>query len=77
MNLTPVVRPRYRIGLPQPGTWREILNTDASLYGGSNQGNQGLVRTENYRVHNQPCSAEFMLPPLAVLAFAREQATAV
>ena len=77
MNLTPVVRPRYRIGLPQPGTWREILNTDASLYGGSNQGNQGLVRTESYRVHNQPCSAEFMLPPLAVLAFAREQATAV
>ncbi len=69
MNLTPVVRPSYRIGLPRPGHWREILNSDAELYGGSNTGNLGGVDTENYHVHNQPCSATFTLPPLSVVVF--------
>src|SRR5262249_21099944 len=47
-NFTPVPRQSYRIGLPRAGTWREILNTDAAVYGGSGAGNLGEVRaTEN------------------------------
>ena len=43
-NFTPVPRPGYRIGLPAPGRWREILNTDGAVYGGSNCGNRGQRR---------------------------------
>jgi 1,4-alpha-glucan branching enzyme len=67
MNLTPVLRLNYRVGLPRGGHWREVLNSDAGIYGGSNQGNLGGVEAEGYHVHNQPFSAEFTLPPLAVL----------
>ena len=45
-NFTPEVRKNYRIGLPHPGRWREALNTDAALYGGSNVGNLGAVEAE-------------------------------
>ena len=69
LNLTPVPRFGYRIGLPKPGLWEEILNTDAELYGGSNQGNLGGVITDAYQVHNQPFSALLTLPPLGVVAF--------
>ena len=69
LNLTPVLRTNYRIGLPRGGHWREILNTDAGIYGGSNQGNLGGVTAEDYRVHNQPCSAAITLPPMSVIAF--------
>jgi 1,4-alpha-glucan branching enzyme len=74
MNLTPVPRPRYRIGLPHPGKWREVLNSDAAVYGGSNQGNLGGVVATEHKCHNQPCSAEFTLPPLSILAFQPEKA---
>ena len=43
LNLTPVPRYRYRVGLPKPGKWREMLNSDAQVYGGSNVGNLGGV----------------------------------
>ena len=43
-NFTPVVRHGYRIGLPRSGRWREALNTDAAIYGGSGVGNLGGVR---------------------------------
>ncbi len=72
LNLTPVVRYRYRVGLPQDGFWREVLNSDAEVYGGSNQGNLGGVAAEAYRVHGQPFSGEFTLPPLSVTVFVRE-----
>jgi 1,4-alpha-glucan branching enzyme len=72
LNLTPVPRMGYRIGLPRPGLWREILNSDAELYGGSNLGNLGGVATEGYQVHHQPCSAPLTLPPLAVVVFRHE-----
>src|SRR5438094_4599517 len=69
LNLTPVVRYRYRVGLPQGGSWREALNSDARIYGGGDVGNLGAVKSEAYKTHNQPFSAEFTLPPLGVVAF--------
>jgi 1,4-alpha-glucan branching enzyme len=72
LNLTPVPRPNYRIGLPRAGRWREVLNSDAAIYGGSNQGNLGGVTAGNVACHGQPHSAEFCLPPLSVIAFQPE-----
>jgi 1,4-alpha-glucan branching enzyme len=69
LNLTPVFRTGYRIGLPRPGFWREVLNSDSAIYGGSNQGNLGGVTAEARNIHNQPYSAQFTLPPLSVSAF--------
>ncbi|MCX6905519.1 MAG: 1,4-alpha-glucan branching protein GlgB, partial [Verrucomicrobia bacterium] len=72
LNLTPVVRYRYRIGLPQGGAWQEVLNSDSEIYGGSNQGNWGGVTAQSRRAHRQPFSAEFTLPPLSVILFRQE-----
>jgi 1,4-alpha-glucan branching enzyme len=69
LNLTPVPRQKYRVGLPRPGKWIEALNTDAGIYGGSNTGNGGSVTAEDFNCHNQSYSAEFTLPPLGVLVF--------
>ncbi len=66
-NFTPVVRHGYRVGAPLPGLWRERLNSDASLYGGSNVGNGGGLRTEPDPWHGQPHSLRLTLPPLAAL----------
>ncbi|MDA8391557.1 MAG: 1,4-alpha-glucan branching protein GlgB [Actinomycetota bacterium] len=68
-NLSPVVRYGYRIGLPSAGTWKELLNTDASAYGGSGVGNMGSVVSEPVPWHGFEASAELTLPPLAVLWF--------
>ena len=68
-NFTPVPRHGYRIGLPWPGWWREILNTDAEIYGGSGIGNLGGVRAGTIPSHGFPASAELTLPPLATLYF--------
>jgi 1,4-alpha-glucan branching enzyme len=72
MNLTPVPRPNYRIGLPRGGQWREVLNSDSLIYGGSNQGNYGGVTAENIPIHSQQQSANFNLPPLSVIVFQAE-----
>jgi 1,4-alpha-glucan branching enzyme len=69
MNLTPVLRSDYRIGLPKLGPWKEIFNTDCDLYGGSNQGNMGQVLATDVPIHNQRQSAPITLPPLAIVAF--------
>ena len=66
VNMTPVER-SYRLGLPDAGTWREILNTDASIYGGGNRGNLGGVNTEKTPWNGQPQSAVLTVPPLAAL----------
>lgn len=71
LNLTPLSRSSYRIGLPQPGFWREALNSDSEYYGGSNIGNAGGVTAEETPWHNQPWSAEFTLPPLSCSVFVR------
>ena len=68
-NLTPVPRHGFRIGLPRSGRWIEILNTDASIYAGSNVGNGMGIQTENVEYNGQPWSALFTLPPLAACIF--------
>ena len=75
LNLTPVPRSHYRIGLPRPGKWREVLNSDAAVYGGSNMGNLGGVMADEHKCHNQPWSAEFTLPPLSIMVFKPEPAS--
>lgn len=71
MNFTPEMRVDYRIGMPGDGYWRELLNTDSGIYGGSDQGNLGGKTVETIPVHGQPFSAEFCLPPLSVSVFKR------
>ncbi len=66
-NFTPVPRHFYRIGLPHPGHWREALNSDADIYGGSNMGNLGGVVAEDRPAHGFGASAVLTLPPLATL----------
>ncbi len=66
-NFTPEPRRAYRVGLPRAGRWREILNTDAAVYGGSGVGNYGSVEARDIAAHGQPASAEITLPPLATL----------
>ncbi len=67
VNMTPVVRRDYRIGVPHAGTWRERLNSDATVYGGSGVGNQGAVHTIDKSAHGMSASVVLTLPPLAVL----------
>jgi 1,4-alpha-glucan branching enzyme len=75
-NLSPIPRDRYRLGLPRPGFWRETLNTDSTYYGGSDVGNVGGRTAEALPSHDQPYSAEFTLPPLAVLWLTPDDAEA-
>ena len=74
-NLTPLPRSGWRIGVPQPGLWREVLNTDSAHYGGSNVGNHGGVRAEPVPMHGQAQSLCLNLPPLAVVWFELEPAS--
>ena len=66
-NFAPVVRYDFRVGLPLPGQWTEVLNTDALPYGGSGIGNMGTVDAEAQPMHAFAYSARLTLPPLAVL----------
>jgi len=67
LNFTPVPREHYRIGMPLPGRWREILNTDAAIYGGTDRGNAGSVLAHSGESHGYANHASLMLPPLAAL----------
>jgi 1,4-alpha-glucan branching enzyme len=71
-NFTPVPRHAYRIGVPLPGTYREVLNSDAEIYGGGNVGNAGAVEAEAFECHNHPWSVSVVLPPLAILVLKRD-----
>ena len=71
-NFTPVPCHNYRIGVPFGGTWQEILNSDATLYGGSGQGNMGSVETAPVPFHGHPSSLTLTVPPLGVVFLARE-----
>ena len=64
---SPVVRRDYRVGVPEHGYWREIVNTDAGLYGGSDVGNSGGVSSVEEPSHGRPYSVSLTLPPLATL----------
>ncbi len=73
LNFTPVSRKGYRIGLPMPGRYREVLNSDSAFYEGSNAGNAGGVEAEPLPWMGLPCSAELTLPPLAGVVLVPEQ----
>jgi 1,4-alpha-glucan branching enzyme len=66
-NLTPVPRIGYRIGVAEGGTFHEVLNTDAEVYGGGNLGNGGGVASTGVPAHGQPNSLDLTLPPLATI----------
>ena len=66
-NFTPVVRSDYRVGVPRPGRWRELVNTDADAYGGSGQGNASGVWAEPKAWHGRPHSLSLTLPPLSTV----------
>ncbi|MBN9430037.1 MAG: 1,4-alpha-glucan branching enzyme, partial [Burkholderiales bacterium] len=66
-NLTPVPREAYVLGVPMPGRWRELFNSDAGEYGGSGWGNLGGVDARPLPAHGRPCSLSLALPPLATL----------
>ena len=66
-NFSPIVRHGYRVGLPRPGVYREILNTDAQIFGGSNVRNPAEFEAEEQAFHGQPCSFALTLPPLATV----------
>ena len=71
LNFTPVPRFNYRIGVASPGTWREILNTDAVELGGSGQGNLGAAETTSVPAHGRGISLDVTLPPLGAVWFQR------
>jgi 1,4-alpha-glucan branching enzyme len=71
-NFTPVVRQNYRVGVPLEGHWKEILNSDAPLYGGSGQGNFGGLSTVPLPIHDRPFSLNMTLPPLGIVIFRPE-----
>ena len=77
-NFTPVVRTAYRVGLPQAlaqGAWREVLNTDATVYGGSGVGNGGVdLPVQEQGAHGRARSLSLTLPPLATLMLVRSDA---
>jgi len=73
-NFTPVPRHNYQIGLPSGGRWRELLNGDAPLYGGSGMGNMGGVDAVPVAMHGHGHSVTLTLPPLAALFLKPEPA---
>jgi 1,4-alpha-glucan branching enzyme len=72
VNATPLVHYNYRLGVPESGFYREIINTDSETYGGSNVGNYGGARSENIPWMAREHSVVIQLPPLAAVAFKLE-----
>lgn len=68
-NFTPIERRDKRIGVPAPGMWREIMNTDADSYAGGGRGNLGGKQSEPISSHGRDDSIEITLPPLSGLMF--------
>ena len=66
-NFTPIVRHNYRLGVPRPGQYEEILNSDATIYGGGGIINPNPIQSEERSWHDQPQSIELTLPPLGVI----------
>ena len=66
-NFTPVPRTGYRLGVPRAGTYDEIFNGDAALYGGGNVGNAGVLHSEPRPHHGHDHSLSLVVPPLATI----------
>ncbi len=73
MNLTPVPRVGYRVGVPHPGFYREVVNTDSEVYGGGNLGNNGGLVAEEVPCHGHQWSLNLTLPPLACVVLEPDQ----
>jgi 1,4-alpha-glucan branching enzyme len=73
-NFTPVPRLGYRVGVPAPGFYREMLNTDSMYYGGSNVGNGRGVETVDRPHHGRPCSLTLDVPPLGAIILKLQEA---
>ncbi len=72
-NFTPVPRHNYRIGVSREGYWREVLNSDSNIYGGSNHGNFGGLEATPIPAHGKCHSLNLTLPPLGILFFKKEK----
>jgi 1,4-alpha-glucan branching enzyme len=68
-HFTPVVRQNYRVGVPEAGLWREVVNTNSEYYGGSGLGNDGSRRTEQISADGHGQSLKLTLPPYSTLIF--------
>ena len=73
LNFTPTPRLNYRVGVPRGGFWREILNSDAEVFGGSGHGNFGGVEATAVEAHGRPYSLKLTLPPLGAVFFKSEK----
>jgi 1,4-alpha-glucan branching enzyme len=67
VNFSAIPHENYRVGLPIAGTWKELVNTDSEIYGGSGVGNLGAVETEELAWHGLPASVSLRVPPLGAL----------
>ena len=67
LNMTPDPRHDYRIGVPKGGSWREVLNSDADIYGGANIGSGGAMTASDEGMHGRPHSVELTIPPLGLV----------
>ncbi len=72
-NFTPIPRENYLVGVPTAGMWNELLNSDATLYGGSGVGNQGGASTVPVAAHGQFQALNLRLPPLGILVLQSER----
>lgn len=75
LNLTPIPRLNYRLGVPEAGYWMEILNSDASIYGGSGYGNLGGVESKPLPAHGRYHSLNLTLPPLSAVFLKKKPET--
>ncbi len=66
-NFTPVCRYDYRLAVPRPYLYKEILNSNSAIYGGNDIGNPGLLKPESVPHYGKPFSVKLILPPLSVL----------
>ncbi|MCF6219024.1 MAG: 1,4-alpha-glucan branching protein GlgB [Gammaproteobacteria bacterium] len=73
LNCTPVPREGYRLGVPDAGRYREVINSDSTYYGGSNLGNGEIIQSEQIAWMGQPHSINLTLPPLAALVLTLNQ----
>lgn len=72
-NFTPIPRHGYRVGVPEAGHYKELLNSDSAAYGGGNVGNYGGVHTDVHTIHGFPHSLSLTLPPLGIVVLQRQR----
>ncbi len=72
LNFTPVVREHYQLGVPEAGFYKEMLNSDASIYGGGNVGNEGGVQANELAKHGLPYSVNLTVPPFGILVLKKQ-----